>query len=245
MMPFKFAYFCDLLSTLEAHSNHDPPYLPTRVKELQCKAVDQWFRSHRARIDNPATDRVALLSALFPERRTDRVYGLREPSLVRVLGRCLCLGVSRAKELSKWREKNGRDLGGCVELVQRQAEMPRPRSGNEVTVEEVDIALAQIAGKYRFSSPAVQHHAREMNLPASDLDGILTPILHRMSARDMKWLTRMILKDYTPVVLPEGLVLRCFHFLLPDLLKFQVSFDFAFDLFRVVLFYSFDGNSVL
>lgn len=48
----------------------------------------------------------------------------------------------------------------------------------------------------------------------------------------MKWLVRILMKNYTPVVLPVGLVLRSFHFLLPELLKFQDSFDAAVALLR-------------
>ncbi len=103
--------------------------------------------------------------------------------------------------------------------------MPVPRSGDEVSVEQVDGALARIAAKCRFSSLVVRSRLGETDWIASDVDGVLTPLLHRMSSRDMKWFTRMLLKNYAPVVLPEGLVLRSFHFLLPDLLKFQSSFD--------------------
>jgi len=224
-MPFRFAYLCDLLSSLEALRTRDPPFLPARLKDECRKTIEQWFRCHRARIDSSTTDCVALLSALFPERRTDRVYRLKEPSLVRILGRCLSLGSTRARELNGWRERGGGDLGDCVERVQRQAEMPVPRSGDEVSVEQVDGALARIAAKCRFSSLVVRSRLGETDWIASDVDGVLTPLLHRMSSRDMKWFTRMLLKNYAPVVLPEGLVLRSFHFLLPDLLKFQSSFD--------------------
>jgi len=113
-MPFRFGYLCDLLSSLEAHQTHDPPYLPARLKDEYRKTIEQWFRCHRARIDSSNTDCVALLSALFPERRTDRVYRLKGPSLVRIFGRCLSLGATRAKELNGWRERGGGDLGDCV-----------------------------------------------------------------------------------------------------------------------------------
>ena len=231
-MPFRFAYLCDLLSSLEALQTRDPPHLPARLKEEYRKTIEQWFRNHRTRIDSSTTDCVALLSALFPERRTDRVYNLKEPSLVRILGRCLSLGATRAKELNGWRERGRGDLGDCVERVQRQAEMPVPRSGNEVMVEQVDAALAQIAAKCRFSSPAVRNRGNETDCAASDLDGILKPLLHRLSSRDMKWFTRIVLKNFAPVVLPEGLVLRSLHFLLPELLRFQDSFDAVVPLIR-------------
>ena len=237
-MPFKFIYLCDLLSTLESLSTHDPPLLPASVRDKYQRTIAQWFRSHRARIDglDPSAS-VALLSALFPERRTDRVYNLQPPSLTKVLGRCLGLGVSRRKELERWKEPGRGDLGACVERVQREAEMPRVVEGREVTIEEVDQALATVAGKSRFSGPKVRGLAQPMGqvqdpLPATRLHEVLGGIYSRLQSRQAKWFTRMILKDYSPVVLPEGLLLRSFHFLLPDFLRAQDSFEAALEMLK-------------
>jgi DNA ligase 4 len=40
----------------------------------------------------------------------------------------------------------------------------------------------------------------------------------------MKWMIQVILKDFSSLKLSEQLILRRFHFLLPDLLRFQNSF---------------------
>ena len=237
-MPFKFIFLCDLLSSLEALSTRDPPLLPAALRDRYQRTISQWFRSHRARIDAlDASSAVALLSALFPERRTDRIYGLQPPSLTKALGRCLGLGLSRIRELERWKEPGRGDLGACVERVQRQAEMARCGQGNEATVEEVDAALALVAGKSRFSGPKVRGEAPPMGhfeelQPASALHEVLRRICVKLQSREAKWFTRMILMDYAPVILPEGLVLRSFHFLLPDFLKVQDCLNAAVGMLR-------------
>ena len=221
-MGFKFSYVCDLLSSLEANcvlktstssTNKNPDYA----------TVTNWFRNHRKRIDEGVTDRLALLSCLFPEKRPDRVYGLQEPSLVKVIGRCLLLGASRRKDLDAWRFNGGGDLGECVEIVMRQSEN-LIQDGKEVTIDEIDAALTKIASRSRFSGPKIrQRHT------AVDVDFTLRSLFLRLTSRDAKWLTRMILKNYGQVVLPFNCVFRNLHFLLPGLLLLQDSFEAAID----------------
>ncbi|KAI9827687.1 MAG: hypothetical protein M1819_006887 [Sarea resinae] len=229
-MPFRFSHLCDLLSEIEELNKRDPPLLPIVLHEDIRKAIYRWFGNHRKRIDSRDTNAIALLSALFPERRTDRVYGLKEKSLVKVVSRCLRLGVERQRHLNEWQVSGGGDLGECVERIQRQAEMPVPMPGSEVTLEEIDLALNEIAARHRYSSPAVR--AKGSMIPGDTSEQILEPLFHRLSSRDAKWLTRMILKDYSPVLLPEALVLKLVHFLLPDLLQVQASFEAAVGLLR-------------
>jgi DNA ligase-4 len=219
-MGFKYTYICDLLSQLESNRAAKAASA-ARQTDPDVATVTRWFDRHQKVIHDGTTDRLSLLSCLFPEKRSDRVYGLREPSLVKVIGRCLLLGTSRREELDRWRERGGGDLGQCVENVMRQAEnglcgVPA------VTVEEVDYALGRVAAGCRFSGPNVRaKHS------AVAVDDALAPIFRRLSSRDAKWLTRLILKDLTPVVVPSGLVLRTFHFLLPNLLTFQDSLEEA------------------
>ncbi|KAI9807105.1 MAG: hypothetical protein M1825_005822 [Sarcosagium campestre] len=222
-MPFKFSHVCDLLERLEDYATRDPPFLAQRFEAVNRTAVEQWFSAHRARIGASGVPHAALLSSFFPERRTDRVYGLREKSLVKLLGRVLCLPYTRAHHLYEWDKAGSGGLGGCIEKVQKQAEMPVPFPSQEVTVEEVDLALAALARRCRFSSPAV----RRADAVSEDAvpEKVLTPIYRRLQSRDAKWMTRLLLKDFSPVVIPERLFLREYHFLLPELLQFQCSFD--------------------
>ncbi|OJJ49017.1 hypothetical protein ASPZODRAFT_60292 [Penicilliopsis zonata CBS 506.65] len=219
-MGFKFTFLCDLLSDLEknrtlkastASKNHNP----------DITVVTRWFATHRKRIDDDGTDKLALLSSIFPEKRVDRVYWLQESLLARVIGRSLLLGSVRREELDRWREPGNGDLAQCVENVMRQAEN-LVASGQEVTVEEIDSALDRVASRCRFSGPRVRRQHS-----AVDVDEALSTLYRRLSSRDAKWLTRMILKVYYPVIVPINYTLGCFHFLLPQLLLFQDSFDAA------------------
>lgn len=66
-------------------------------------------------------DGLVLLSTLLPERRTDKVYELKNRSLEKVISRALSLSTSRRIDLMRWREPGAGDLGDCLERVQKQA----------------------------------------------------------------------------------------------------------------------------
>ncbi|GLA78365.1 hypothetical protein AtubIFM55763_011095 [Aspergillus tubingensis] len=192
-----------------------------KVVNPDIRAVLRWFAQNEKRIRDKDTDQLALLSCMFPEKRTDRVYWLQDTSLVKIIARCLLLGCSRRQELERWRISGGVDLGQCVENVMRQAEN-HVTNGQDVTVEEIDKALTEIASRCKFSGPQVRRQRT-----AVKVDQTLSPLYRRLSSRDAKWLTRMILKSYSPVSLPENIILKRFHFLLPHLLLFQDSFERA------------------
>ncbi|KAL2788855.1 hypothetical protein BJX66DRAFT_352480 [Aspergillus keveii] len=222
-MGFKFSFLCDLLSALE-----DVRILKAttqaRNRNPDVRVITEWFVRHGKRLRDPNTDQLALLSCMFPVKRTDRVYWLQDTNLARLIGRCLLLGSSRREELEKWRVSGGGDLGQCVENVMRQAENVI-HAGQEVNVEEIDYALTQIASRRRFSGPTVRRQRS-----AVDVEETLSPIYRRLSSRDAKWLTRMILKSHFSEIVPERLTLASYHFLLPHLLLFQNSFEAAVNL---------------
>ncbi|KAJ5586700.1 ATP dependent DNA ligase domain protein [Penicillium hispanicum] len=222
-MGFKFAFLCDLLSSLEANATAKAA-TAAHKDGPDYRTIAQWVSRHQRHIHHPDTDRLALLSCMFPEKRTDRVYWLGATSLARVIGRCLGLGSSRLSELDRWRFSGGPDLGHCVERVMCQTENYVP-GGREVLVEEIDQALNLLASRCRFSGPQVRRQHT-----AVDVDGALSPLYRRLSSRDAKWLTRMILKSYSPVVLPQAYTLDKFHFLLPHLLQFQDTFEGALNM---------------
>lgn len=222
-MGFKFTYICDLLSSLEENRTVKAS-TTARADNPDFRAVSKWFARHDKHLHSRDTNQLAVLSCLFPEKLPDRVYCLQHASLARVIGRCLLLGLSRREELERWRVSGERrDLGECVEGVMRQAENHVP-SGQEVSVEEVDAALVRLASRCRFSGPRLR---RQHAGAAVDVEECLGPLYRRMSSRDAKWLTRMILKNYSPVVVPVSFVLRKVHFLLPKLLLFQDSLEIA------------------
>ncbi|KAJ6007435.1 hypothetical protein N7540_011411 [Penicillium herquei] len=223
-MGFKFALLGDLLSSLE--DNRVVNATSVRKGEPDFQTISKWFARNSSHINHPNTDKLALLSCMFPEKRTDRVFWLQAASLARVIGRCLGLGSSRLSELEQWKRPGGPDLGQCVQNVMCQAENDIP-VGREVLVEEIDEALGLIASRCRFSGPQVRRQHTSV-----DVDTVLSPLYRRLSGRDAKWLTRMILKSYLPVSLPERSTLAKIHFLLPHLLQFQNTFEGALQMLQ-------------
>lgn len=102
----------------------------------------------------------------------------------------------------------------------------------------MDATLQDIASASRFSSPTVRS-SRRNNPDANSASRALGFIYFRLSARDAKWFTRLILKNYQPVVLSEYAVLSSYHVLLPQLLKVRDDLTIATAFLRFV---NQDGN---
>ncbi|EER41028.1 ATP-dependent DNA ligase domain-containing protein [Histoplasma capsulatum H143] len=219
-MGFKFSYVCDLFTSLENNLTLRAS-TASRHRNPDVATIANWFSQHGKQIHGGETDRLALLSCLFPERRPERVFGLKEPSLVKIIGRCLLLGISRRQALDSYKICGNGDLGQCVERVMRQAENDNPEDSG-VTVEDIDTVLNHIASRCRFSGPDVRRRRT-----AAGVNEVLGPILRHLTSCEAKWLIRIILKDLSPLTLPARLILQNFHFLLPDLLLLQDSLGAA------------------
>jgi hypothetical protein len=109
-MPFPFISVCELLEKLYQHATSASP-------KSNAAIVIDWYNQHRNCIDDPKTDPSALLSTLLPEKRTDRVYFIKSPTLQKIIGRALMLGSSRIDELSRYQKPGYGDLGDCVERI--------------------------------------------------------------------------------------------------------------------------------
>lgn len=216
-MPLPFTHLVALLDPLSALYTKSPPLKRTVLGAQSSSIITQWFDHHRPLFTSTRLEPVALFSLLFPELRCDRVYALREEGLVKVIARCLGLGVTRQRQLGEWRKDADGDLGKMVGRVMRAAENPSPPVGEEVTVEEIDEALEELARRSVFSSPGKRRGGGE-GRPAHE---ILTPLFRRMSSAEGMWLTRAILKCYLPLVIPERVTMYNYHFLLPHLWAFQ------------------------
>lgn len=229
-MPLLFEHFCDLLSHLESYATRQSPLPPARREELYWSNITQWFRHHQVVVDSPQVDAVVVLSALLPARRTDRVYSMQAQLLSRRLRRCLCLGQGRWQQLDEWKTPGRGDLGACVERVLREAEFAVPLAPHEVTLEEIDRTLADIARSNRFSAPSVQGSG-----PAGapvDVSESLQRIYQRLQSREAKWFTRMILKEYPGLELDESMIFRCLDVRLPAMMRNQDSFESAIESLR-------------
>ncbi|KAF6218993.1 hypothetical protein HO133_005537 [Letharia lupina] len=227
-MPLLFLQLCNLLSDLEKVSHRDPPLLPAHRQQRYRENIEQWFTTHRVSINSPDIDLVVLLSALFPEKRTDRVYNIKLKSLTNLLKRCLGLGKDRLEMLDQWRKPGRGSLCDCVERALRQAEFPE-QPANQITLEQVDEALATIAGKCRFSGPKVKG-PKDSFLEVEDgrqVLKILGQTYKRMQSREAKWFTRMILKDYSCLDLSESMVYHHLDVRLPTAMQMYDNFEAA------------------
>ncbi|KAJ4346815.1 uncharacterized protein N0V89_010747 [Didymosphaeria variabile] len=97
-----------------------------------------------------------------------------------------------------------------------------------IPMERVDNLLTQLAAKYRFSDLSIQKQ-REWHMST---DTELKYILRRLESWEAKWFVRLLLREYTTISLDETYVFWKYHFLLPDLLKFQNEFDAALRILR-------------
>ncbi|KAI8304748.1 DNA ligase 4 [Colletotrichum sp. SAR11_59] len=221
-MPFPFLLICDLLE--QAHRQCKSG--PTKVNER----VTNWFKQHRHRIDDSGNSASALFSTLLPEKRTDRVYGIQADTLCGIVGRVLVLGQSRVKEMKRFKEPGlGLDLADCIENIFKETPSPCYNAANPITIEEIDTALNSLAARCRFSSPAVQASQLRPS-SARDRDELLSSLYLRLNAREAKWLTRLILKNYQPVVFDPRHFYYCYDPLLPMILRVQDDFSAALSL---------------
>ena len=230
-MTLLFSRFCDLLHDLECLVAYVPPPSSGTLKQQSRERVVQWLLSLNVSIATNVNDLVALLSALFPKRRTDRVYGIQPAKLTKKLKRILGLGSGRHQLLDRWQQPGRGDLGDCVEHALLIAEAPLQPPGRQVTLKEVDVALARIAGGYRFSAPKVRATQTGVKSEA-EIDAILQSLYSRMQSREAKWLTRLILKEYGPLEIAESVVFRCIDPRLPIAIKVHDNFEDAIELLR-------------
>ncbi|ELR08871.1 hypothetical protein VC83_01764 [Pseudogymnoascus destructans] len=232
-MPFRFAHICDLLERLDQVYSRYPPYLPKDATQKSRDAVLYWFEKHGQKIRHDANG-LALLSTLFPDR-TQRVYGLDSKSLEKIICRALSLPSSRVAALTRWREPGAGvgDLGACVERVVdqdvKEEAAVQPRASG-VTIEDIEQVLVAFARQTPPSPPHSRPLAVDETCGGSTAS--LGRLYQRLPARESKWLTRLILKSYSPVIVPEHLVYMLYHPFLPGVLEVEPDFSAALFLLR-------------
>ncbi|PTB42312.1 hypothetical protein M441DRAFT_45999 [Trichoderma asperellum CBS 433.97] len=220
-MPLPFSLVCDLLEESYALATARKPFK---------QAFVAWCARHRSRINAPDTNLAALLSTLLPEKRTDRVYCIQANGLERIVGRALILGSSRIKELAIYKQPGlGLDLADCVERILNVTPNPILPEALQITVEEIDEALHSVAAKVKWSSPAIRTSDATCSFAESPGRSVLETIYRRLSARDAKWFTRLILKDFQPLVFDAYQVYHSCDPILPSILKIREDFTIAIE----------------
>ena len=220
-MAFKFSWFSDLLEELD-RNRLDKLAAGSGIAQLTRRSILRFFDRHSQHIPRNGKDGAAFLSCLFPERRTDRVYSIQETRLAAIFGRALGLSTTRVAQLNRWREQGALNFASCVERVMRDAENRTPSPRSTVTIAQIDKALHQLAANSPYSSPDIRR-----DFDGRRPDPILDPVLKRLHSAEAKWFVRLLLKSFSPVEIPERLVLEQFHFLLPGILSLQNDFDAA------------------
>ncbi|KAL8829406.1 MAG: hypothetical protein Q9170_006181 [Blastenia crenularia] len=221
-MPLLFQSVCALLQALEDNGANTKKALKGWLDQRNKDTIESWVKSHKITVDSSEVDVVAVLSALFPKDRTDRVYGYQEASLISLLGRCLGIGKDRVRQLREWDSPGHGELGACLERVVRQTEHQEPI--NPVTLDEVDATLLWLAARNRFSAPGVRAVAQEDGLETLK---VMRRILLRFSSIEAKWFTRMILKNYSTLDFKTYYVLNAIDFRLAGALNVHSTFEAA------------------
>lgn len=216
-MPIPFASVCELLE--EAHK-------ACCARRCTTSAVNAWFARNRTTIDAHDTNLTALLSTLLPEKRTDRVFFINTNALEKLIGRGLCLRASRVPELARHRQPgSGVDLADCVETILTVTPNAIVQD-SRVTVEEIDQLLHGLASRIKFSSPAIRASQSSNSPDRTDL----ASIYRRLTAVEAKWLTRVVLKSFAPLLLDDKLLFRLCDPILPSVLHVQSDFSCALEL---------------
>ena len=224
-MPFQFSILCELLDALELSQSRlrstNPRYVTDDGTIIRC-----WFDTYSQNIPRQGLEAVAFLSCVFPERRADRVYELKESRLEGIIQTAMGIGKTRMKELRNWRDTDGPDFATAVQRVLSAAEVCSAACPG-VNLIEIDQAMDRVASRSRFSSDDFRQKTKGAGAEVSCIQEELSKIFRRLHSSHAKWFVRMLLKTYDPVNIPEHLTLQCYHFLLPSLLRVQNSFGAA------------------
>ncbi|KFA81692.1 hypothetical protein S40288_08085 [Stachybotrys chartarum IBT 40288] len=102
-----------------------------------------------------------------------------------------------------------------------------PRLGPDVTLDEIDEILDQIAVSSPFSSAALKEKFKQKSIQSIQRDNLLSNLFQRLHSSEAKWMIHILSKNYSPAHVPETVAMNEFHFLLPDLLRFQSTIQAA------------------
>ncbi|KAK5069354.1 hypothetical protein LTR51_008604 [Lithohypha guttulata] len=185
--------------------------------------LKQWFELHVGRIEQK-DHALALLSCMLPHKRYDRVYGLGERQVTAIVVRAWGIGTSRRQTLQKLQDNENIDCASAIERVVAESGDLRG-SKPPLTLTEVDATLDRVAAMCDFSSPELRQ--RHRNIPRTTASDLLVELFRSMSAQEVKWSVRVLLRDLRPVVVPEMLVLQLVHESLPRTLQVLNSLSIA------------------
>ena len=158
-MLLHFRCLCELFDIVDG--------LRAKGSRIDILAIYKWFNKHETDISRLGPDAVAFLSCLFPEYRPDRVLGVRQRDLERIIQSAHGLGQTRMSELQCWRNQDGPDFTSAVQHILSAAESTS-RSQETVILNKIEKVLNQITSRSPFSSSFLKEKACQTNLSSVD-----------------------------------------------------------------------------
>lgn len=176
-MTITFGAICSLLQSVENICICQPRLPPRQEKESIREIITNWFKNQRHNLDHPETNGGAVLSALFPHRRKDRVYGLQAPLLAKKLVTLLGFGHGQRALFDGWKTGKIGDLGAYTERTMAQWDGTF-KTKHAFPIERIDRLLVQLAAKYRFSDEAIRQQ-RDWHIKTdTELKEIFLSLIH-------------------------------------------------------------------
>ncbi|CAG9950087.1 unnamed protein product [Clonostachys rosea f. rosea IK726] len=124
-------------------------------------------------------------------------FNLSTRQLEKMIERAQCLGPSRVSDLQRWKANDGADFASCVERVMIITDC-EPKLGPNVTLNEIDEVLDQIAASSPFTSAALKERAKQKYGQSIRRDNLLLTLFRRLCSSEAKWMIRMLSKCLCP-----------------------------------------------
>jgi DNA ligase-4 len=99
------------------------------------------------------------------------------------------------------------DFASCVERVMAATDS-KSRYGPSVILEDFDEIFDRIAAISPFSSVSLREKVKEKYGGPINADESLSRIFRVLNSSEAKWMIRMLLKNYSPVHVPETLAMQ-------------------------------------
>ncbi|KAH7115533.1 hypothetical protein EDB81DRAFT_819669, partial [Dactylonectria macrodidyma] len=108
------------------------------------------------------------------------------------------------KDLQRWKTSGVLDFASSVERVMAITDC-ESRTGREVTLEELDDILDQIAASSSFSSASLRERVTTKCGRSIRTNDLLSKVFRVLQSSEAKWMIRMISKNYSPARILETL----------------------------------------
>jgi hypothetical protein len=198
------------------------------------------FQRHSLDTRQHGLSALALLSCLFPYKRPDRVYGLREKKLISIIAYAWELGYSHRDKLQQLQnEGSGLDFPSTIRAAVKEGGESVTLQ-NTPTVEEVNCALDRLASTYNFSSPQV--HQVDAGKVVNTREELIR-LFRRLRGLEVELMIRLLFKDLSPAHVPEATMIQLFHPSLAWALQIRNSPSGALELLEPLISKEDSGSS--